>query len=122
MSERATRKNQARIIEERLKHLRKLREEHEQEEQALVIAQAAVIEEPRQLVTCQVVLEYVALSSWKAERAHCSECESSFDGWTPEYRFCPLCGSQINSIQREHSPQERLTRSAVKDAMAVFTK
>ena len=120
MSERASRKNGGVIVADRLKQLRERRKKNDLEEKALEVALAALAEEPRKLTNCELVLEYVPISSWQSERAHCSECKNVMNGWSESWQFCPVCGSKVVSAERETSPHERLTAMAVQDALENF--
>jgi hypothetical protein len=116
MSERQSRAKESVVILQRLSKVRELKRADEAEEKALLIAHAALAEEPRALIHCDFVKHYATVSL-AVERADCSECNTTVMGVEAGWRFYPLCGSQVKSITRENSPEDRLTRKAVKEAM-----
>jgi NADH pyrophosphatase NudC (nudix superfamily) len=120
VSERSNRTNGGIILADRLKQLRESRKRNDLEEKAFEVALSALAEEPRKLTTCDLILEYVPVSSWQSERAHCSGCKNVMNGWSENWHFCPGCGSKILSAERESSPHDRLTRMAVADALENF--
>ena len=120
MSERSNRKNGGVIVADRLTQLRESRKKNDLEEKALEVALAALAEEPRKLTTCDLILEYVPISSWQSERVTCSECKKVMNGWSESWQFCPVCGSKVLSAERESSPHDRLTRLAVETALENF--
>jgi hypothetical protein len=116
MSERQTRAKEAVVILQRLSKVRELKRADEAEEKALLIAHAALAEEPRALIFCDGVLQYARISL-AVENLACSECGETVMGWEDKWTGCPVCLSKFKSITRENSPEDRLTRKAVKEAM-----
>jgi hypothetical protein len=116
MSERQTRAKEKVILLQRLSKVRELKRADAAEEKALDVAIAALSEEPRALILCDFVKHYATVSL-AVERADCSECLQTVMGVEESWKFCPVCGSQLKSVTRENSPEDRLTRKAVKEAM-----
>jgi formate dehydrogenase maturation protein FdhE len=116
VSIRADRKKELACLEQRIAKVRELQRADAAEEKALLVAHAALAEEPRALIHCDFVKHYATVSL-AVERADCSECLTTVMGVEESWKFCPVCGSQVTSVTRENSPEDRLTRQAVKQAM-----
>ena len=72
--------------------------------------------EPREQTATGFVLHY-AESNGFFQKAECSECGSTVEGYSRAWKFAPCCGSAIVRVEKETNPGDRLARTAVKDAV-----
>ncbi len=84
---------------------------------AIELAIDALKAEPRELVEAELQLECVPRNLALLEVARCSECSGRSDGFTPDWKWCPLCGASIAKVTRESSPVERYQREAIASAI-----
>ena len=87
------------------------------ERNILRLAQSVLAEEPRAETKCGLTLHY-ALTSGYFQKADCSECGETVQGYQKNWRYCPCCSSTIITTETEETPNDRLARSAVKEAVA----
>jgi len=116
LSERAFRKKQAGILAQQLLSVDKERAASAKVKEALELAHRVLLEEPKTVTPCKFLLEFSPFSA-QTERAHCSECGEASIGHNERWRFCPLCGSQIEHFEREENPDARLLNERVKSAL-----
>ena len=109
------------LLEEKLASIRAQQDQLSKEAAALEQAASVLAETPRTLTPTEITLEYHVVNT-TSEIAHCGECLRQYQGYTSEHKFCPLCGSSIQSVTREDSPFERMTHNAVNAAMNAISK
>lgn len=118
-SERSSRAAGAEVLARRIARVDQDLETASQEKAALELAYQALTEEPRKLTLAELLLEFVPYNA-VTPKSHCSECSGVFIGYTDQFKFCPLCGSQIVKVNRESSPKEYQERSMRERLNSVF--
>jgi hypothetical protein len=90
--------------------------------EVLEFAEKVLAGEPRGETKTALVIHYAQVSRF-IDIADCVECGAAeIEGWKPNWRYCPLCGSAVTRAERENNPNDRLTRNALRDAVAAVTK
>ena len=120
LSERALRKQNAELLAGCLADFEQELDARTKVRDALALACNALSEEPRALTHCELSLEFTPFNT-TTERAHCGECSGAFIGWNENFRFCPLCGSQITKAIHDQNPYDRNLRERVESAMREIT-
>lgn len=121
MSERTKRRVSTDALIEQLLQLQKEKESITAAESALKLAKEALDEPPRHVVETKLTLE------WTTHYTHCftawcGECQAKIIGYQNHWTHTPCCGSFIKAVEQEKSPQDRLNRDAVNQAMAEISK
>jgi hypothetical protein len=116
MSARTIRKQNAGVIAQRLARVEREREATAREKEALDLAHRVLLEEPKSVIPCNFVLEFVPFNA-VTDRGHCSECGGAPIGFTEYWKWCPLCGAQIAEVQKESNPHDRNIRERVESAL-----
>ena len=116
MSERTIRKQNAAILAQRLVCVEKEQAATTKEKAALELAHQILLQEPKALIPCNFLLEFVPFNA-VTDRGHCSECSGSPIGFTEHWKWCPLCGSEIVQVEKETNPHDRNIRERVDSAL-----
>jgi len=116
VSERTPRKQNAEILAQRIARVEKEQGAAAKEKEALELAHRVLLEEPKAVIPCNFVREFVPFNA-VTDRAHCSECGGAPIGWTEYWKWCPLCGAQIIQVEKESNPHDRNIRERVTFAL-----
>lgn len=71
---------------------------------------------PKHETKCGLVLHYTQTSGY-FQKADCSECSATLQGYERTWKFCPVCGSTVIKTEQEESANDRLTRKALREAV-----
>lgn len=116
MSERSIRQRSAAVLAQGLVRIERERDATSKEKEALELAHKVLLEEPKALIPCNFVLEFVPFNA-VTDRGHCSECGGAPIGFTEHWKWCPLCGAQIVQVEKETNPHDRNIRERVDFAL-----
>jgi DNA-directed RNA polymerase subunit RPC12/RpoP len=83
-------------------------------------AEKVLAGEPKSETNCGHTLRYSQRNGYY-EESYCSECQQTVQGYEKDWTHCPKCGSRIVKVDREDTPEDRLTRNAVKNAVDSLT-
>jgi hypothetical protein len=83
-------------------------------------AEKVLAGEPKSETKTGLVIHATQSSLW-VDKADCTECKATLQGYQKNWKFCPVCGSTVVKVEKEDSPSDRLTRDAVKHAVDSLT-
>ena len=116
MSERLLRKQNAGVLAQRLVRVEREQDATAKEKFALELAHKVLLEEPKTVIPCNFVIEFVPFNA-VTERGHCSECGGAPIGFTEHWKCCPHCSARIVQVEKETNPHDRNIRERVDSAL-----
>ena len=120
MSTRATMNQRAQQAREEIQSIRFQIESSQKTLAVLEFAEKVLACEPKHETKTGLVIHATQSSLW-VDKADCTDCKATLQGYQKNWKFCPVCGSTVVRVEKEDSPSDRLTRDAVKQAVDSLT-
>ena len=120
MSIRDTMRKRADEAKEVLSSLKYQRDDTDKIIRVVEYAEKVLASEPKHETKCGLIIHATQSSLW-VDKADCTECGVTLQGYQKNWKCCPVCTSTIVRVEKEDNPSDRLTRDAVKQAVDSLT-